>query len=65
MKALITDPSFSMESLEFLLNMRGEEQPGSSHARGPTLSYTKSKDKQFVSLEDCKLKWFLKYTEAT
>ena len=52
---LVTDPSFSIESVEFLLNMHGDDKPGTSLVRGPTLPYTRSKDKKFVSLEDCEL----------
>jgi len=50
-----------MTSVEFLLHMDSKDHPGASHHRAPTLAYTQSKDKHFVSLEDCKLHFTHKF----
>lgn len=53
MKTLVLDPGFSLDSVEFLLNMQNHHVMNAWQERGPTLPYTKSKDKKFISLEDC------------
>jgi len=58
MRTLLTDPCFNVKSVEFLLNLcddDGNEVGASVGPRGPTIPYTRSKEKKFVSLEECKL----------
>ncbi|XP_078485178.1 E3 ubiquitin-protein ligase RNF123 [Ciona intestinalis] len=52
-QALISDPGFSITSIEFLLNIAGKsEVEVTSEARGPTVAYSRVKERKFVSLQE-------------